>query len=498
MGKPTVLVILDGYGISEHKEFNATALAKTPNIDALIKKYPNTTLKASEEHVGLIKGQSGSSEAGHLNLGTGRVIEQDLSVINNAIAKGTFFTHPHFLELTKYVKENNCSLHFIGMLSDGGIHSHISHLFALLEFAQHHFLDKVYLHLFLDGRDVEPQSAKKYLRMLEKQREKAGTSTVATIIGRYYAMDSSGNYARTRKAYDMLVKGRGILIRDPMEAVNSAYRRRLSDEFVEPTIINQGGLIKEGDAVVYFNFKSERSKQLIRALTDPKFRDFPVKKLNLNLVSLAEVDPHYNLKIAFPSPIIKNSLGEVLAGKKIKQLRIAETEKFAYVTTYFNGGMEKPFPKEDRIHIKSPAIQHYDTKPEMSAKKITDKVIECLKRNKYDFYVVNLCNCDLVGHTGKLKETIKAVETVDKCVGKIVEIVEKKKGIAIITADHGNAEEKQDKFGRPLTSHTLNPVPLIVTKKGKLKTGKLADVAPTILKLMNIKPPKEMTGKSLF
>lgn len=497
--KPVVLIIMDGYGISEEQKGNAILLAKKPNIEGLMKKYPHTILKASEESVGLTKGQISSSEAGHMNIGAGRIIVQDLPRINSEIQKGTFFTNQVLMDTIKYVKENNSTLHLMGLLSEGGVHSHINHLFALLELAHHHFLDKVSIHCFLDGRDTEPMSAKKYIRMLEKQIEKT-TGTISTIIGRYYAMDRDKRWKREKKAYDLLVNGIGLLIRDPMEAVNSAYRAKLSDEFVKPTLINQGGLIKEKDAVIFFNFRSDRARQLTKALTDPKFNGFKTKKLELKFVCFTEFDKeNKHVDVVFPSIKIKNSLSEVLSQKKKRQLKIAETEKFSHVTYFFNNGVYDPFKGEERLLINSQKVQTYDQKPEMSANVVTAKAINAIKRNKHDFIVINYPNCDMVGHTGKLSATIKAVEIVDKCVGKIIEQVEKKKGVAVVTSSHGSAEAKEDKFGRPLTAHTLNPVPLIITKQGiKISQGKLSDIAPTILKLMNIKPPKEMTGHCLI
>ncbi len=496
--RPVVLIILDGFGLCDHEHGNAVKQARMPFFDYLYQSYPHNTIDPAQEAAGLVPGQIGSSEVGHLNMGAGRIVLQDLPRINRAIEKGTFFTNKVLMDTIKYVKASGKSLHLMGLLSDGGVHSHIDHLFALVQLAHHHALDKVYIHCFLDGRDVEPQSAKKYLRQLEKFLERIGTGTIATIVGRYYAMDRDSRWKREKKAYDLLVHGKGILIRDPMEAVNSAYRNNLSDEFVKPTLINQGGLLKPGDAVVLFNFRPDRARELVRSLTNPQFKKFRTKELDLHFVCMTSYDQSFNLPVAFPPPAIKNSLAEFLAAKKKKQLHIAETEKYAHVTFFFNGGIEKPYPGEDRILVPSPQVPTYDRQPEMSAPAITRNLVRNMKKDKYDFMVVNFANPDMVGHTGKFKATVKALECTDACVAKIVKQVEQQKGVAIITADHGNAECMLDKYGRPLTAHTTNLVPVIVTKQGlKVRKGKLADIAPTVLKLMRLKPPKEMTGKCL-
>ena len=486
--KPTVLIIIDGYGKREEEEGNAILAAKTPNLDRLMDTYPGTSIKT-----GFV-----SCEEGYQLMGTGLNVPSQKLMIDKATQDGSLFRNPLLIDLIKYVKENRASLHLVGMLSDAGIHSHINHLFSLLELAQHHFLDKVYMHLILDGRDVETNSARKYLRQLDKYLERNNTGTVATIIGRHYAMDKSKGAKQFKKAYDMLTKGKGTLIRDPMEAVHSAYRKKLSDEFVEPTIINQSGLPKNKDAVIFFNFRSDRANNFLQAFTDPKFKKFPTRKMNLRFISLLgyEDDP---IPCAINIPKTKTCLSKHLAGKKMKQFKVCEETKGLAATFFFNGNNSKPFDKEVWKIVGSANVPTYDKKPAMSASLIAKHAVEQIRKNKFDLVVSSFANMDSVGHTGKLNETLKAVEAVDKAVGNIVKVVERKKGVCLITGDHGKAEEMLDRFGRPVTSHSTNPVPVIVTRKGiKLHRGKLHDIAPTVLKLMRLKPPKEMKGKSLY
>ena len=494
--KPTVLIVIDGYGERKDEEGNALLQAKTPNIDALMETYPYTFLKTSAEAAGLEKNQAISCEGAYQQIGTGRVVSQQIKIINKALKDGSFFRNPAFIDIIRKIKEHNGTLHLIGMLSDGGIHSHINHLFALLELAQHHFLDKVFMHLFLDGRDVETTSARKYLRQLDKFLERNNVGTVATVIGRHYAMSKKPE--QFKKAYEMLTKGKGTLIRDPTEAVNSAYRRNLSDEFVEPTVINQSGLIKDKDAIIFFNFRTDRSTNLIRAFTDPKFKKFPTKKLDLEFLSLVGHEEE-EINCAFTLPKAHNGLSEVIAGKKMKQLKVMEEEKAEAATIWFNGNHLQKWPKEDWKIFSSPNITTYDAKPTMAANKIARYTIEQIRKNKYDFILASFANLDVLGHTGNFNSTLKSAEIVDKAVGEIVKVMERKKGVCIITSTHGNAEQMEDKFGRPVTFHTTNNVPFIITKKGiRLKPGRLADVAPTILRFLKIRPVKDFKGKSLI
>ncbi len=490
--KPTVLIIAEGYGLRNEQEGNAIALAKTPSLDRLFKEYSHSRISTSAASTGLQKGQAISCSAAYQQIGVGRIPKQQGKIIDDAIKKGEFFRNKELLEIIKYVKSSKSSLHFIGLLSEGGLHSHMSHLFALLELAQHHFLDKVYMHIILDGRDVETTSARKYLRQLDKFLEKNSTGSVSTVIGRHFAMTS--NVEDFKKCYDMLTKGKGTLIRDPMEAVNSAYRKNLSDEYVEPTVINQGGIIKDKDAVLLYNFRTGASQSIIKAFTVQKRKKLPKQSLNIRFATLFSYEGE-QIASAYRIPKEKNSLSEVLAGKRIRQLKVFESSKAKESIFFFNGN-NKGFEKEDHKIFSTPKSP--EKSPALCAAKIAKYTAEQIRNNKYPFILASLANIDLLGSTGSFAQTIKGVQAVDKAIGEIVKAVEKKKGVCIITSDHGKGEEMQDRFGRSLTSNTVNPVPFIYVGKGrKAKSGKLSDVAPTILKAMKIRLPKEMKGKSL-
>lgn len=495
--KPVVLIIIDGFGLTAEEEGNAFALAKTPNLDYLLAHYPHTQLKPYGRYAGIEPGQAISAETGYQQIGTGSIAEQPLKTVTKAIQKGEFFRNTALIDLIKYVKEKKTSLHFVGMLSDGGIQSEMEHLFALLELAQHHFLKKIYMHLILDGRDVENTSARKYLRQLDKFLERITTGTVATIIGRHYAMPKAKNAKPFKKTYDMLTKGKGTLIRDPMEAVHSAYRKRLSDEFVEPTVINQSGLIKDKTAVVFFNARTARNDNLVKALSGQKHQATKNGLVKPHFVSLIgyEHDPFTSAFTLTPS---KHTLAGLLAEKKKKQLAITEEEKSQAATFFFNGNRQEPYTGETWKILASPGVETYDKKPTMATAATANAAVEAIRKNSYDFIRVSFAAVDAVAHTGKLNETIKAIESVDAAIGKIVKVMERKKAVCIITSTHGNAETMVDRFGRPVTQNSCNPVPFIITKKGlKLKPGRLVDVAPTVLRFLRLKPSSAMKGKSL-
>ncbi len=474
--KPFVLIILDGWGYSVNKKWNAIKNAKIPNFDSYWKNYPHTILNASGSYVGLPKGFIGGSEVGHIHLGAGRLIPQEVIKINSSIKNKSFFKNKVLLEAKKRKR-----VHLIGLVSDAGVHSHINHLFALLNFFND---NEVYVHCFLDGRDTPPKIAKKYLKMIEFHGGK-----IATMMGRYYSMDRDKRWNRTRKAFNCLFHGKGREIKSPIKALEYAYRQGETDEFIEPTIVNPRGVIKDGDAVVFFNFRSDRAKQITEMF---------LENTKVFFVSMVRYDEKFNNKFLFPFKRKKNILGEVISKHGLKQLRIAETEKYAHVTYFFNDEKGEPFKGEKRILIPSPKVSTYDLKPEMSANKVKDVLVDKMKF--FDFIVVNFANPDMVGHTGNMEATIKACETVDRCLGKVISEVKRLGGTAIVLGDHGNAEKKRDENGNPQTAHTTNPTPciLINNKNHKLRIGNLFDVAPTILELMKIKKPKEMTGKSLI
>ncbi|MEI3395243.1 MAG: 2,3-bisphosphoglycerate-independent phosphoglycerate mutase [Clostridia bacterium] len=507
--KVTMLMILDGFGDNKNKDGNAIKLAKTPNIDRLMKQYPNTDIFTSGLHVGLPgKGQMGNSEVGHTNIGAGRIVYQELTRITKSIEDGDFFSNPEFIAAIENCKKHNSKLHILGLLSNGGVHSHNRHLYGLLEMAKRRDFEDVYVHCFLDGRDTPPASAETYIAELQEKMKEKEVGKIASLSGRFYAMDRDKRWERVKKCYDALVNGEGEKAGDAIKAIEDSYQKEVFDEFVVPTVICNGNepvaKIEENDSVIFFNFRPDRAREITRAIVDPEFDGFETKKMNLYYVCFTSYDETMpNVHVAFKKEPLKNTFGEVVSEAGLTQLRIAETEKYAHVTFFFNGGEEKQYPGEDRILVPSPKVETYDMKPEMSAYEVTDKVCEALENDKYDVVILNFANTDMVGHTGSLPAAIKAVETVDECVGRIVKIIEEKKGNLLITADHGNAEQMIDyKTGEPHTAHTTNPVPIILitdNKDYKLKeNGKLADLAPTMLDLMGINKPEEMTGESLL
>ena len=508
--KPTMLMILDGFGINEKEEGNAIKLANTPYIDKLMKKYPTTKIKPSGLAVGLPEGQMGNSEVGHTNIGAGRIVYQELTRITKSIEDGDFFTNPEFINAIDNCKKHNSKLHILGLLSDGGVHSHNRHLYGLLEMAKRRDFENVYVHCFLDGRDTPPASAENYLIELEDKMKEKGIGKIASISGRFYSMDRDKRWQRIQKAYDAVCNGVGLKSGSAIHAIESSYQKEVFDEFVEPTVITLAdgetpiAKIEENDSVIFFNFRPDRARELTRTIVDKDFNEFETKKMNTYFVCFTSYDETMpNVHIAFKKEQIKNTLGEVLSKRKMTQLRIAETEKYAHVTFFFNGGEEKQYEGEDRILVPSPKVETYDMQPEMSAPEVTEKVVEAITSKKYDCIILNYANPDMVGHTGSLEAAISAIETIDKCVEKVVKAINSVHGNLIITADHGNAEQMIDyKTGEPHTAHTTNLVPLIlITDNGneKLKAdGKLADLAPTMLDLMNIEKPEEMTGESLL
>ncbi|HLD89021.1 MAG TPA: 2,3-bisphosphoglycerate-independent phosphoglycerate mutase [Candidatus Nanoarchaeia archaeon] len=499
-----ILIVLDGWGISRQKKGNAIEIGETINYHTLLKNNPHCELLASGEAVGLPKNTQGGSEVGHLHIGAGRIVWQPLEMINKAIRSGEFFREKELINAIKNCKKHNSRLHLMGLFSDGKVHSSLEHLFALILLAKKHKV-QVFVHAFLDGRDVPEKSASHYFKIFDKKtKEMKADARIATVIGRYYAMDRDNNWSRTKTAYDLLVEGRGYKAGNPFESVADAYKRgERTDYYVKPTIIDSQGIIKNNDSIIFFNFRTDRARQLTMAFVDRNFRKFRTKKLRAYYVGMEKYDPASKQKAAFAEPAVKNNLGSVLARNGIRQLRIAETEKYAHVTYFFNSQMEKPNKKEDRILVPSPKVPSYDLKPGMSAYKITKKIIPEITKQKYGFILVNFANPDLVGHSGRLKAVIKAVEIVDKCIGRIINEGVKNKYSVMITGDHGNAEQMLYPDGSPRPSHTTNKVPFILAgnkefrKKAELRDGQLSDIAPTILELFEIKKPKEMTGKSL-
>ena len=506
---PTVLLILDGYGLSEKKEHNAIALADTPVMDRLMKECPFVRGNASGLAVGLPDGQMGSSEVGHLNLGAGRVVYQDLMKITSEIEDGDFFENEALLKAVNNAKENGTSLHLFGLLSDGGVHSHNSHLYALLDLAKRHGLENVYVHCFLDGRDTAPNSGKEFVQELSDEMDRIGCGRIATVAGRYYAMDRDNNWDRIEKAYRALTLGEGVTAESAAEAVTQSYEKGETDEFVQPTVVMKDGAptatVDDGDSVIFFNFRPDRAREITRAFCCDEFDGFdrgPRKKVTY--VCFTDYDETIpNKEVAFRKDAIINTFGEWIAANGMKQARIAETEKYAHVTFFFNGGVENPNKGEDRFLIPSPKVATYDLKPEMSVPEVCDTVVEKIRSGEYDVIIANFANSDMVGHTGVEEAAIKAVECIDKCIGKVVEAVEQADGQLLICADHGNAEMMADeKTGEPWTAHTTNPVPFILVNYDPDYTlregGCLADIAPTLIEMMGMEKPKEMTGESLL
>ena len=502
--KPIALIIMDGYGLNPDTKGNAIAQAKTPYLDSYFAKYPNSQLLASGLSVGLPDGQMGNSEVGHTNIGAGRVVYQMLVKITKDIEDGVFFENKELKAVMQSAKDNGKALHLMGLLSDGGVHSHQKHLVGLLEMANKMGLEKVYVHTFHDGRDVPPTSGVDFMSELVADIERIGTGKVATISGRYYAMDRDNAWDRVEKAYNAMVMGEGETADCPVEAIRKSYENGVTDEFIVPTVIDKEGTIKEGDSVIMFNFRPDRARQITRTFVDPMFDGFVRKKgyFNVNFVCMAQYDAQMpNVTVAYPPEQLTMTFGEYVSKLGMTQLRIAETQKYAHVTFFFNGGEECQFEGEDRILIKSPDVATFDMKPEMSAPEVCDAVCKAIDEDKYDVIILNYANCDMVGHTGMIDAAIKAVEAVDTCVGKMVDKILEKGGKALITADHGNADcivdpETDDMF----TAHTTNPVPMIVIGEGdvKVKDGKLCDLCPTMLDMMGVEKPAEMTGESLI
>ncbi len=503
--RPLALVILDGWGINASCENNAACLARTPYIDALLRDYPNTRISASGLNVGLPEGQMGNSEVGHLNLGAGRIVYQDLTKISKSIQDGDFFTNPAFAQAIDNVRTSGGKLHLIGLLSDGGVHSHNTHLYALLELAKRQGLREVCVHALLDGRDTPPRSAVDYLVELERKIAEIGVGRIATICGRFYAMDRDNRWERVARAYRALVQGLGQPAADSAAAIAEAYQAGQGDEFVEPRIIGNAATIDDGDAVIFFNFRADRAREITRALTEKEFKGFSREKAPqlADFVCLSKYDATFELPVAFPSTSMPNLLGEVVAHAGLRQLRIAETEKYAHVTFFFNGGNEKPFAGEDRVLIPSPKeVATYDQKPAMSAPQVADEAVARIESGAYDLIILNFANPDMVGHTGILSAAIEAMETVDSCLSRVASAILAAGGRLIVTADHGNCEQMVDEQGKPHTAHTTNPVALILVdpelRDVKLRPGILADIAPTLLQLLGLEKPREMTGSSLL
>ena len=502
----TMLMILDGFGNNPEKEGNAIKNAQKPNIDRLMSSCPMSQIYASGEAVGLPDGQMGNSEVGHTNIGAGRIVYQELTRITKSIEEGDFFSIPEFSKAIDKCKKNKTKLHIMGLLSDGGVHSHQRHLYALLELAKRKGFEDVFIHCFMDGRDTLPASGESYIQQLEEAIKEKQVGKIATIIGRFYAMDRDNRWERIKKAYDAMVLGKGIKSTSPIQAIESSYQKEIFDEFVEPVVIVNGNVpvakIENGDSVIFFNFRPDRAREITRAIVDNDFEEFDRKELNVKFITMTEYDKKIkNVDIAFKPEKLVNTFGEYISKKGKKQLRIAETEKYAHVTFFFNGGREKTYEGEDRILVPSPKVETYDLKPEMSAYEVTEKVVDAINEGKYDSIILNFANPDMVGHTGNIRATIRAIEAIDECIGKIIDALNKNKGVCLITADHGNAEQMIDyKTGEPFTSHTTNPVPLILygMENVQLEEGKLCDLAPTLLDIMNLVKPKEMTGKSLL
>ncbi|NLH00959.1 MAG: 2,3-bisphosphoglycerate-independent phosphoglycerate mutase [Clostridiales bacterium] len=500
---PTALLILDGCGLAAPGEGNAVFRAYTPVLDKMLAECPNTTLSASGRDVGLPDGQIGNSEVGHTNIGAGRVVFQILPRISNAIEDGSFFANKAYAEAMDNCQGGDRSLHLMGLLSNGGVHSHNTHLYALIEMAKRRGVKNVFIHAFLDGRDVGPSTGADFMRECLLKCNEIGLGRIATVQGRFYAMDRDKRWERVERAYNAMVFGEGIENPAPVEAIENSYAKGLTDEFVEPVVCDKNGMIKSGDSVIFFNFRPDRAREITYALTSEDFDGF--KRRNglfpLRYVCTARYDEKLKkLPVAFPPEDIEDTFGEYISKLKLTQLRIAETEKYAHVTFFFNGGAEKIFEGEDRILVPSPKqFPTYDLIPEMSAYEVTEKCVDAIKSGKYDVVICNLANCDMVGHTGKLQAAIKAVETVDVCVGRITGAVAQMGGVTIVTADHGNADCMIETDGEPHTAHTTNPVPFIICGADvKLRSGRLADIAPTMLELMGIKKPDKMTGESLI
>ena len=502
--KPLVLIILDGFGDNKEDYGNAIHAANTPTIDNILNNCPTVDIGASGLDVGLPDGQMGNSEVGHTNMGAGRVVYQDLTRITKAINDGDFFDNEVLVSAMKSCKQNNKSLHIMGLLSDGGVHSHIDHLYGVVEMAKNFGLDKVYVHAFTDGRDVPPTSGIDFVKNCDKKLKEIGVGQIATVSGRYYAMDRDNRWDRVEKAYAAMVDGIGQKFSSAAQAVEASYKSGVTDEFIVPAVCLENANINDGDSVIFINFRPDRAREITRSLVESDFDKFERNRgyLKLNFVCMTQYDKTIpNVKIAFEELSLKNTLGEYISNKGLKQLRIAETEKYAHVTFFFNGGREEEFKNEDRALIKSPNVATYDLQPEMSAYLVTDEVVKRIKSGKYDVIVLNYANCDMVGHTGVFDAAVKAVEAVDDCLGKTLSAIKDAGGVAIVTADHGNADKMYNEDGKPFTAHTTNPVTFtVIGYDCKLRNngGKLSDIAPTMLEILGLEKPSEMTGKSLI
>ncbi len=505
---PLVLLILDGWGIDVPGEFNAVWRAPTPHLDALSRDYPHTLLEASGTAVGLPEGQMGNSEVGHLNIGAGRIVYQDLTRINLSIRNGELYSKPAFARLFSDLRKSEGKLHLMGLLSDGGVHSHIDHLFALLQLAKDQGIEEIRIHAFMDGRDTPPSSGSDYLAAVEDFLAGLGRGRIATVMGRFYAMDRDKRWQRVEKAYRALTEGEGRAVSSPLQGIKESYAAGQTDEFIEPLVVageNRDNFIDDGDGVLFFNFRADRAREITRAFTDPSFDGFVRRKTPrlAGYVCLTEYDETFNLPVAFPPQSLENILGQVLSRAGLRQLRAAETEKYAHVTFFFNGGNEQPFAGEERLLIPSPKeVPTYDLKPAMSAGELTEEVLRRIGSGIYDVIIVNYANLDMVGHTGVFSAALEAVKTVDACVGELVPAVLAAGGSLLVTSDHGNVERMRDERGEPHTAHSANPVPLIIVdparRGSRLRHGRLADIAPTMLQLLDLEKPAEMSGVSLL
>ncbi len=502
MKKPLVLMILDGFGIAPD-EGNAIVAAKTPNLDRILKENPVTKIGASGLDVGLPDGQMGNSEVGHTNIGAGRIVYQELTRITKSAQEGDMEKNEALTAAMTSAKEKGKALHFMGLLSDGGVHSHNTHLYAMVEMAKKMGLEKVFVHCFLDGRDVPPSSGKGYVAELVDRLEEIGVGKVATVMGRYYAMDRDNRWERVEKAYAAMVYGEGLTADCPICAVQNSYDSEVTDEFVVPTVCKDAEPVQAGDSIIFYNFRPDRAREITRTFVDPDFSGFERRNgfFPVHYVCMTQYDATMpNVDVAYKPESLSNTFGEYLSNQGMTQLRIAETEKYAHVTFFFNGGVEKQYPGEDRILVKSPAVATYDLQPEMSAYEVTDKMVEAVKSGKYDALILNYANCDMVGHTGVFEAAVKAVEAVDTCIGRVEAAVKEMGGCILLTADHGNADKMVDEDGTPFTAHTTNPVPFcVINHPCELREGGvLADIAPTMLKVLGLPQPTEMTGKSII
>ena len=493
---------MDGFGLGPKYPGNAVENTPKPHLENIFKECPGCRLSASGLDVGLPEGQMGNSEVGHTNIGAGRVVFQDLPHISRDIDSGEFFKNPAYLEAMEHCREWGTALHLMGLLSDGGVHSHITHLFALVKMAKEQGLEKVYVHCFLDGRDVPPSSGKSYVEQLQAKLDELGTGRIATVMGRYYAMDRDKRWDRVQRAYDAIALGEGIFEENPAAAVQKSYDSGVTDEFMEPVVCAKGAQVRDNDSIIFYNFRPDRAREITRCFVDEDFQDVERKKgfVPVDFVCTTEYDATMpNVTVAYPRQKLENIFGEYISKLGLTQLRIAETEKYAHVTFFFNGGVETVFPGEDRVLIASPKVATYDLQPEMSAYQVTEEAVKRIESGAYDVIILNFANCDMVGHTGVYEAACRAVTAVDECVGRVVEATSRMGGVSLITADHGNAERMADEDGEPFTAHTTNLVPFyIVGARVRLRDGRLADIAPTMLDLMGLEKPKEMDGETLI